>query len=61
MDRFLRLDIKNWTLERYRNLIDIPFKPAETIPIKFIKEIEFRINNKDNRKGEFFIFENNKD
>lgn len=56
MDRYLRLDIQNRALERYRDFNDIPFWPAEIIPIKFIKEIEFKENTKDSRKGEFFIF-----
>lgn len=40
MERYLRLNIENRVLERYRKKRHIPFKPAETIPIKYIEDFE---------------------
>lgn len=40
MDRYLRLNVENRVLERYRKKRHIPFKPAETIPLKYIENFE---------------------
>ena len=40
MERYLRLNVKNRVLERYRKLADIPFKSREIISIKNIKNFE---------------------
>jgi hypothetical protein len=40
MERFLRLNAENRVLERYRKKRNIPFKPAETIPLKYLEDFK---------------------
>jgi len=45
MSRWLRLNVENQVLERYRKLRHIPFKPCETIAIKNIEDFTIEDNN----------------
>lgn len=45
MDRYLRLNVENRVLERYRKKRHVPFKPAETIPLKYIENFKIIDSN----------------
>ena len=60
MERYLKISINNKILERYRTLVDIPFKAAEKIPLKFVENISFKEEDTDFKKGFLFSFKYNK-
>ena len=45
MTRFLRLNVENKSIERYKKMEHIPFKPLESIPIRLIED--FKMSNEE--------------
>lgn len=55
MKRFLRLNVENRVLERYRKNIHIPFKPCEVMPLKNIVDFRIEDNNDHLEPNKVFI------
>ena len=53
--RFLRLNVENRVLERYKHFDNIPFKPLEIIPIRHIENIKVDSDEAYNQLRSYFL------
>ena len=55
MERYLRLNVENRVLERYRKINKIPFSLREIIPIKNIQNFQILDDSQEIVKKEAYI------